>query len=218
MPSDDEDVGFYSLDALPVALGVCRESRYEILPFYPLCFAMGAQPARIRFNFELDTLSVHNQNWDISRRFFESMSPEDSARLRYLVVLENTLNAERRPINQQAFFDAVELKMKQMKSLKEASIGLDAFEYLHYHSSFHHSMRHLSDEDSRIINLKNYTYADTFTSEFPSDLVARYHLQADTIPQNGYTRAYNAWVRAWGDTFTNYVWYMKSEPYKQFCS
>ncbi|KAE9381207.1 hypothetical protein N431DRAFT_392183 [Stipitochalara longipes BDJ] len=82
----DSDDGFLSNVDPPIALEVCQESRNHLLNNYPLCFGSIYHPAKIRFNFSIDTLYVDNSMEDDMAHVFSTFREREISSLKYLAI------------------------------------------------------------------------------------------------------------------------------------
>ncbi|KAI9646418.1 hypothetical protein NHQ30_004410 [Ciborinia camelliae] len=83
-PKGGELDGFYSTTRLPSAMTACRDSRAAVLHLYPQCFGGAVIVARIRINFDLDTLFL---DWKIQGSlvpFMSSITVQEANKMRYL--------------------------------------------------------------------------------------------------------------------------------------
>jgi hypothetical protein len=82
----DSDDGFTTILDPPTALEVCRESRNLLISHYPLCFGSIYHPAKIRFNFSLDTLYLDNSLEDDLAHVFSTFREREISSLKYLAI------------------------------------------------------------------------------------------------------------------------------------
>ncbi|ESZ91164.1 hypothetical protein SBOR_8451 [Sclerotinia borealis F-4128] len=78
--------GFYSRTPLPSAMTACRDSRAFVLRLYPKLFGGPMVEARVRFNFNIDTLYL---DWKIQDRLAAlllSITKEEAGKFRYLAI------------------------------------------------------------------------------------------------------------------------------------
>ena len=82
----DSEEGFLSKVDSPIALQVCQESRTHLLHNYPLCFGSIYHPAKIRFNFSIDTLYLDNTIEEEMAHVFSTFREQEISSLKYLAV------------------------------------------------------------------------------------------------------------------------------------
>lgn len=212
-----KDIGFWSRTALPVALAVNRESRIAVLPFYPLCFASASEPARTRFNLDIDTLSVHGQSHPFTFHIFDHMSPKERSRLKNLVVLEQHDALTGLQDNEDVFWTTIEEKIERIESLKQASIGLSALGSVWDSWPLEPWDERL--DANKVLDLQDFydSVQPRFTAHYPTDILQEYELQPDDIPNNHFLEE---GARKPSGKLANcdYLWVSSGEQYQQFCS
>jgi hypothetical protein len=82
----DADDGFTTTSDPPIALEVCQESRNHLVNSYPLCFGSIYHPAKIRFNFSIDTLYMDNSLEEDLAHVFSTFKDREISSLRYLAL------------------------------------------------------------------------------------------------------------------------------------
>jgi 2EXR family len=82
----DSDAGFVSNVDPPIALEVCKESRKALINNYPLCFGSIYHPAKIRFNFSIDTLYIDNSIEEDLAHVFSTFREQEISGLKYLAM------------------------------------------------------------------------------------------------------------------------------------
>ena len=97
----------------------CQESREAVLPLYPKCFNAFNRPARILFNFEIDTLYLDkSQIFPIRQYLVGILKEKELARLKF-VAIDESLLAEG------LFGKGIQDALKAMKKLKEFKVVHD---------------------------------------------------------------------------------------------
>ncbi|KAN0122775.1 hypothetical protein V8E51_001101 [Hyaloscypha variabilis] len=115
--SYDSEDGFSSSVDPPIALEVCQESRNHLLNNYPLCFGSIYHPAKIRFNFSIDTLYVDNSMEEDMAHVFSTFREREISSLKYLAIDNYYGNA---PIEDDFDpFEGLKRAVKCLTSLRE---------------------------------------------------------------------------------------------------
>ena len=84
-----QERGLYTRTITPIALRACPDSRSAVLHVYQACFGNFLQPARIWFNFSIDTL-YFNQNLDNEiMLLFASLQSHEAKQLRHIAISED---------------------------------------------------------------------------------------------------------------------------------
>ncbi|TEY43616.1 hypothetical protein BOTCAL_0367g00040 [Botryotinia calthae] len=77
---------FYSTAPLPIVMTVCKDSERAVQSLYPQCFGGWLGPAKIRFNFNIDTLYL---DWKIQEHlvpFLLSISLQEAEKIQFLAL------------------------------------------------------------------------------------------------------------------------------------
>ena len=120
-----EERGFYSDVGLPTGLLVCRDSYDAVSAYYPLCFGCEWFPAKIRFNFALDTLYISEDFRGNIPSFFSLLREDACNKLQYLA-LDMTLFWDFESIHgreedwiQNVFLRGLRKSLERMRGLRE---------------------------------------------------------------------------------------------------
>jgi hypothetical protein len=115
---------FFSQARTPTGLRICRDSRDAILPFYPARFGSNFKPARIRFNYELDTLYFDQDFSPFVFHFLDILKTKDVAEIRY-IALNETLGFDSDDDDaHEIFWHQLEKCMKRFKRMKSCLVVL----------------------------------------------------------------------------------------------
>lgn len=121
----DLPFGFFTTSEYPVALGLCRESRNAVLPYYPLCFGTIFHPAKTRFNFDLDTLYMDNAFEEEIPHLFAAMGEKEIKGLKYVAVDSYFNGADIAGDVDSEFVVAMRRAMRALEGLVELQIVFD---------------------------------------------------------------------------------------------
>jgi len=109
--------GFSSNVGHPIALEVCQEARNAVINNYPLCFGSIFHPAKIRFNFAIDTLYIDTSVEDDMAHLFSTFREREISGLRYLAIDATFGNPE-----DEHEFEGVKRAVKALEGLRELLI------------------------------------------------------------------------------------------------
>lgn len=221
----DEDFRFLSPTALPVAFGVCRDSRRAVLPDYPLCFASSTRRAQIRFNFDIDTLHVDKWICECVMILFGNMSKREHSCLRYLTVSDdlpdlfrNWGRGDKQIENCRNWLDP---ELEKFTSL-EVRVAVNP---LYHIVDLDLETAEELDHD-QIMEDYNSKHSLTYYRTFPQSLIDRYNLLPDQVPTHdieGLDDAeLRAWILAWRKwspkfMFPKFVWWLEGDDHTRFC-
>ncbi|KAK0101353.1 hypothetical protein ONS95_006528 [Cadophora gregata] len=117
--------GFFSQATLPVAFCVSKESREEAKKHYKLSFGSFLQPAKIYFNFNIDTLYIDVAlEEDGLHRLFGILKQDELSRIKHVAIDEAYLDAEDpdRVVPPSPMTAGLRMALKAMTSLKEVTV------------------------------------------------------------------------------------------------
>ncbi|KAH6673641.1 hypothetical protein B0J14DRAFT_53244 [Halenospora varia] len=202
--------GFYTYCALPVALGVCQESRNAVIDSYPMCFGSTIDPAAIRFNFDLDTLFVgHDMGCELfSPNFVLTQHEKDN--LQHFVVAKigmdemwNTYAADGDS------WDKLEGVINSFTKLKTLAISDSVFMQISEADDAEKN-EEICDEFGNDLG-KQVEFFD----EFPQELLDRPDLEIQDDPEVSPPRYdHRAKVVHWEEKRAKFVWHWTRHPHK----
>lgn len=94
--------GIYGSAQVPAELKVNQESRRILLRMYPLSFGNYLQPAKTPFNFDIDTIYIHEHFYPHTLQLFSTLTPTEIANIRNIAIpefIEECPESEHAPIN-----------------------------------------------------------------------------------------------------------------------
>lgn len=121
----DEDFpeGFSSRAMNPKVLEVCRESRKTVIDSYPLCFGSVFFPAKVRFNFAIDTLFIDNDFEENLPHLFSTFKDAEINGLKHLALEQYYVVGYN--LEDGKLAEGLRRALDSLKSLKEVQVVFD---------------------------------------------------------------------------------------------
>lgn len=120
---DDFPEGFSSRAMNPKVLEVCQESRNTVIDSYPLCFGSVFFPAKVRFNFAIDTLFIDNDFEENLPHLFSTFKDAEINGLRYLALEQYYVLGYN--LEDGKLAEGLKRALDSLKALKEVQVVFD---------------------------------------------------------------------------------------------